>query len=96
MIAVALPVGGAGLGAAVKDCRAIFVSETPDAFNELLNSGWEAGIQASAAAKTSSDKGAYSDAIASTQLRLTPSLPQSPRIEASRFLLEKHFPKESL
>jgi lipid-binding SYLF domain-containing protein len=56
--------GGAGLGVGVKDYRAIFVFETPDAFNEFLNSGWEAGTQADAAAKTSSDGGAYSGAIA--------------------------------
>lgn len=56
--------GGAGLGVGVKDYRAIFVFETSDAFNKFLNSGWEAGTQADAAAKTANDGGAYSGAIA--------------------------------
>ncbi len=56
--------GGAGLGVGVKDYRAIFVFETLDALNGFLNSGWEAGTQADAAAKTASDGGAYSGAIA--------------------------------
>jgi lipid-binding SYLF domain-containing protein len=56
--------GGAGLGVGVKDYRAIFVFETPDVFNKFLNSGWEAGTQSDAAAKTSSKGGAYAGAIA--------------------------------
>jgi lipid-binding SYLF domain-containing protein len=56
--------GGAGLGVGVKDYRAIFVFETSDAFNHFLNSGWQAGTQADAAAKTASDGGAYSGAVA--------------------------------
>jgi lipid-binding SYLF domain-containing protein len=56
--------GGAGLGVGVKDYRAIFVFETSDAFNKFLDSGWEAGTQADAAAKTSSNGGAYAGAIA--------------------------------
>jgi lipid-binding SYLF domain-containing protein len=56
--------GGAGLGVGVKDYRAIFVFETSDALNGFLNSGWEAGTQADAAAKTANDGGAYSGAIA--------------------------------
>jgi len=53
---------GAGLGAGVKDSRVIFVFETDKALANFVNSGWDAGGQADAAAKTGNSGGAYSGA----------------------------------
>jgi lipid-binding SYLF domain-containing protein len=53
---------GAGLGIGIKDYRVVFVFETDSALNGFLNSGWDAGGQADAAAKTKSGGGAYSGA----------------------------------
>jgi lipid-binding SYLF domain-containing protein len=53
---------GAGIGAGVKDFRVIFVFEKEAALTGFLNSGWEAGGQADAAAKAGSGGGAYSGA----------------------------------
>ena len=48
---------GVGLGAGVKDVRTIFVFHTKEAFDQFVNSGWEFGAHADAAAKAG-DKGA--------------------------------------
>ena len=48
---------GIGLGLGVKDFRAIFVFHDDDTMNYFINSGWEFGGHADAAAKAS-DKGA--------------------------------------
>jgi lipid-binding SYLF domain-containing protein len=53
---------GAGIGAGVKDFRVIFVFEKESALATFLNSGWDAGGQADAAAKAGSGGGAYSGA----------------------------------
>jgi lipid-binding SYLF domain-containing protein len=53
---------GAGIGAGVKDFRAIFVFETEKALTGFINSGWDAGGQADAAAKVGDAGGAYSGA----------------------------------
>jgi lipid-binding SYLF domain-containing protein len=55
---------GAGLGAGVKDYRVIFVFETAKAFDGFINSGWQGGTQADAAAKSTKSGGAYSGAVA--------------------------------
>ncbi len=47
----------AGLGIGIKKFRVIFVFDTQKALNDFINSGWEFGGQATAAAK-SGDKGA--------------------------------------
>ena len=47
----------AGLGMGVKKFKVIFVFDTQKAFDDFVNSGWEFGGQASAAAKTSPEKG---------------------------------------
>ena len=47
----------AGLGFGVKKFRCIFVFDNQKAFDGFVNSGWEFGGQASAAAKTSPEKG---------------------------------------
>jgi lipid-binding SYLF domain-containing protein len=47
----------AGLGMGVKKFRVIFVFDSQKAFDGFVNSGWEFGGQADAAAKTSPDKG---------------------------------------
>ncbi|TQV77158.1 hypothetical protein FLL45_04205 [Aliikangiella marina] len=48
---------GLGLGAGVKDFRAVFVFHTNEAYNRFITKGWAFGGQADAAAKAS-DKGA--------------------------------------
>jgi lipid-binding SYLF domain-containing protein len=48
----------AGLGIGVKKFRLVFVFENEKALNGFVDSGWEFGGQASAAARTSKDKGA--------------------------------------
>jgi lipid-binding SYLF domain-containing protein len=53
---------GAGLGVGVKDYRVIFFFENEGALNGFLNSGWDAGGQADAAAKAKGSGGAYSGA----------------------------------
>ncbi|TQV84407.1 YSC84-related protein [Aliikangiella coralliicola] len=47
---------GLGLGAGVKDFRAVFVFHTKEAYNRFIEHGWSFGGQADAAAKAS-DKG---------------------------------------
>jgi len=47
----------AGLGMGVKKFRVIFVFDNQKVFDDFVNSGWEFGGQASAAAKTSPEKG---------------------------------------
>jgi lipid-binding SYLF domain-containing protein len=44
--------GGVGLGLGVKDFRGVFVFSTQEAFKNFTESGWEAGAQADAAAKS--------------------------------------------
>lgn len=48
---------GIGIGAGVKDFRALFVFHSKEALNYFINKGWAFGAQADAAAKAS-DKGA--------------------------------------
>jgi len=48
---------GIGFGAGVKDVRTIFVFHSKDAYEQFVNSGWEFGAHADAAAKAG-DKGA--------------------------------------
>ncbi|WP_196138050.1 YSC84-related protein [Aliikangiella sp. G2MR2-5] len=48
---------GVGLGAGLKDFRAVFVFHTDNAYNRFIEHGWAFGGQADAAAKAS-DKGA--------------------------------------
>lgn len=47
----------AGLGMGVKKFRCVFVFDNQKAFDGFVNSGWEFGGQADAAAKTSPEKG---------------------------------------
>jgi lipid-binding SYLF domain-containing protein len=47
----------AGLGMGVKKYKVIFVFDNQKAFDSFVNSGWDFGGQASAAAKTSPEKG---------------------------------------
>ncbi len=54
---------GVGLGVGVKDYRVIFVFEDAKALGQFLNSGWAAGAQTDAAAKTAGSGAAYSGAI---------------------------------
>lgn len=52
----------AGLGVGIKSFSVIFVFETEKALNSFINSGWEFGGQATAAAKYESKGGAYEGA----------------------------------
>ena len=53
----------AGLGMGIKKFRTIFVFETKDALDHFVNSGWEFGGQATAAAKSGSKGGSYQGAV---------------------------------
>ena len=55
----------AGLGFGVKKYRVVFVFDNQKAFDGFVNSGWEFGGQASAAAKTSPEKGGSMQGAAS-------------------------------
>ena len=55
--------GGVGIGAGVKDFRGIFVFTTKDAFETFVESGWQAGGQADAAAKAGEKGGAADSSI---------------------------------
>jgi lipid-binding SYLF domain-containing protein len=55
--------GGLGLGLGVKDFRGIFVFYSTDKLNQFINSGWEANVQADAAAKANDKGGAVTGAI---------------------------------
>jgi len=52
---------GLGLGAA--KFRVVFIFETLDAFNSFVTSGWEAGANAMASAKTQTEGGALAGAV---------------------------------
>jgi lipid-binding SYLF domain-containing protein len=52
----------AGLGMGVKKFRVVFVFDTEQAFNSFVNSGWQFGGQATAAATTGKEGGAMAGA----------------------------------
>ncbi len=54
----------AGLGFGVKKFQLVWVFETDSAFNNFVNSGWEFGAQATAAAKAGDKGAAYQGAVA--------------------------------
>jgi lipid-binding SYLF domain-containing protein len=43
--------------------RVVFIFETPEAFNTFVTSGWEAGANAMATAKTQTEGGALAGAV---------------------------------
>ena len=53
----------AGLGFGVKKFQLVFVFETEKALNDFVNSGWEFGAQATAAAKSADKGAAYQGAV---------------------------------
>jgi lipid-binding SYLF domain-containing protein len=53
----------AGLGIGVKSFMLVWVFDNESAFNNFVNSGWEIGGQASAAAKAGDTGGAYQGAV---------------------------------
>lgn len=53
----------AGLGMGVKKFRTIFVFETKEAMERFVNTGWEFGGQATAAATTGDKGGSYQGAV---------------------------------
>jgi len=56
---------GLGLGAA--KFRVVFILETLDAFNSFVTSGWEAGANAMASAKTKTEGGALAGAVTASE-----------------------------
>ena len=54
----------AGLGFGIKKFRVVFVFETQKALNDFINSGWEFGGQATAAAQYDNKGAAYQGAVA--------------------------------
>ncbi len=54
----------AGLGFGVKKFQVVWVFETEKALNDFVNSGWEFGAQATAAAKSGDKGAAYQGAVA--------------------------------
>jgi lipid-binding SYLF domain-containing protein len=52
-----------GMGFGASKFRVVFVFETLDAFNSFVNSGWEVGANAMAAAKSKSEGGALAGAV---------------------------------
>lgn len=55
--------GGLGLGLGLKDFRGVFVFTTPKAFANFVDSGWEANVQADAAAIAEGKGGAVTGAV---------------------------------
>jgi len=55
----------AGFGMGVKKFRVVFVFDNERAFNSFVNSGWQFGGQATAAAKTTADQGGAMQGAAS-------------------------------
>ena len=53
----------AGLGFGIKKFRVVFIFETASALNEFVNSGWEFGGQATAAASYDNKGGSYQGAV---------------------------------
>lgn len=53
----------AGLGFGIKKTRVVFVFEKKQGWDDFVNSGWEAGAQATAAAKSGDTGTAYQGAI---------------------------------
>lgn len=55
--------GGLGLGLGAKDFRAVFLFENKKAYENFINSGWEANAQADAAAKYEESGGSLGGAV---------------------------------
>jgi lipid-binding SYLF domain-containing protein len=53
----------AGLGMGVKKFRLVWVFDTPKAFNDFVNAGWEIGAQATASAKAGDKGTSYQGAV---------------------------------
>jgi lipid-binding SYLF domain-containing protein len=52
-----------GLGLGAQTFRVLFVFDTPQAFDDFVNSGWQGGANAMAAAKSSTEGGAAAGAV---------------------------------
>ena len=52
-----------GMGFGASKFRVVFIFETAEAFNTFVNSGWEAGANAMASAKTKTEGGALAGAV---------------------------------
>jgi lipid-binding SYLF domain-containing protein len=52
-----------GMGLGASKFRVVFIFDTLDAFNSFVNSGWEVGANAMAAAKTKTEGGALAGAV---------------------------------
>jgi lipid-binding SYLF domain-containing protein len=56
-----------GMGLGAMKFRTVFVFETLDAFNSFVNSGWEVGADAMAAAKSKTEGGALAGAVTASK-----------------------------
>jgi lipid-binding SYLF domain-containing protein len=56
-----------GMGLGAMKFRVVFVFDTLDAFNSFVNSGWEAGANAMAAAKSKTEGGALAGAVTASK-----------------------------
>ena len=54
---------GVGIGLGVKDFRAIFIFDNEKVFHSFINNGWEANVQADAAAKANKQGGSIEGAV---------------------------------
>jgi len=56
-----------GMGLGAMKSRTVFVFETLDAFNSFVNTGWEVGADAMAAAKSKTEGGALAGAVTASK-----------------------------
>jgi lipid-binding SYLF domain-containing protein len=52
-----------GMGLGASKFRVVFLFDTPEAFNNFVNSGWEVGVNLMAEAKTKTEGGALAGAV---------------------------------
>ena len=52
-----------GMGLGASKFRVVFLFDTPEAFNNFVNSGWEVGVNSMAEAKTKTEGGALAGAV---------------------------------
>ena len=61
---------GVGLGLGAKDFRAVIIFNNPDTMNSFVNSGWEFGAHADAAAKAEDKGGSASGAVSAKDMTI--------------------------
>lgn len=61
---------GLGMGAGIKDFRAIFIFHNSESLNRFINHGWIAGLSSDAAVKASDKGGAVSGSLAADNVTI--------------------------